>query len=312
MVCQLQNVLWLIAALVSNRSALEVLREKVLHTFPWSQISPSVELSKEPFFRRLLHTTISNNLHQLVSRAHIRVPEARYMFGIVDEFRVLKEGEVFVQITDDNGQKTVVKGPIAITKNPCRHPGDLRVLQAVDNEALYHLYDVLVFPQIGSRPHASEISGSDLDGDEYTVIYGHDLIPTSPNPPPYDYDSGPAPVPLDRVVTRADRLKVILDICEQDNLGRLSNMHLILSDLWGIDSEIAISVAAGLSEELDSVKSGQHPYTAEQIQKINTIIDRSRPDFMQTFGYDEYQSDKILGKSSLYLNDWTHRCILTE
>jgi len=284
-------------SLVSNQSALSVFREKILHVLPWSDISRHPHLSKEPFFRCLLHTTISNNLHQLVTRAHIRVPKARYMFGIVDEYKVLNEGQVFVQITDENGMKTVLEGPIAITKNPCRHPGDLRVLEAVNNASLHHLYDVLVFPQLGSRPHASEISGSDLDGDEYTVIWDSKLVPTSVNPTPYDYDSGPAPTPLNRVVTRDDRLKVILGICEQDNLGRLSIIHLVLADKCGIDSEEAISLAGGLSQELDSVKSGQHPYTSEQINTFNSTAGTTRPDFMQALGYEEYQSDKILGKS---------------
>jgi RNA-dependent RNA polymerase len=293
----LQNILWLISSLVSNQSALSVLQEKVLSVLPWPKISQYPHLSKEPFFRRLLHTTISNNLHHLVTRAHIRVSKARYMFGIVDEYAVLKEGQVFVQITNEDGTNTVLEGPIAITKNPCHHPGDLRVLEAVNNASLYHLYDVLVFPQQGSRPHASEISGSDLDGDEYTVIWDPKLVPTSRNPEPYAYDSGPAPEPLESVVTRSDRLNVILDICEQDNLGRLSNIHLVLVDKFGINSEKAIRLAAGISQELDSVKSGQHPYTPEEINKFSSLAGKTRPDFMQVAGYEEYPSDKALGKS---------------
>lgn len=303
MVYQLRNVLWLITALVSNRSASEVLREKVLRNFSWTQVSHYIQFAKEPFFHRILHTTISNNLHQLVTRAHIRVPQARYMFGVVDEFCVLKHGEVFVQITDDNGEKIVLEGSIAITKNPCRHPGDLRVLKAVNKRELCHLYDVLVFPQQGARPHPSEISGSDLDGDEYTVIWDPDLVPTSSNATPYNYDSGPAPEPLDRVVNRNDRLNVILGICEQDNLGRLSNIHSIITDLYGIDSRKAISLAGALSEELDSVKSGQHPYTSKDIADMNKELVGKRPDFMQTSGYEEYQSNNVLGELNCY---WNH------
>ena len=299
LVFQLQNILWLIASLVSKQSAMSVLREKVLHVLPWSEIAYHPQLLKEPFFCRLLHTTIANNLHQLVTRAHIRVPEARYMFGIVDEYKVLRQGQAFIQITNEDGTKSVLEGSIAITKNPCRHPGDLLVLEAVDNVVLHHLYDVLVFPQQGSRPHASEISGSDLDGDEYTVIWDPKLVPTTSNPLPYDYDSGPAPKPLNRSVTRHDRLKVILDIFKQDNLGRLSNIHLILVDKFGIDSNEAITLAGGLSQELDSVKSGQHPYTSEEIRKIVLTAGKTRPDFMQTPDYEGYPSDKILGKSSI-------------
>jgi hypothetical protein len=99
-------------------------------------------------------------------------------------------------------------------------------------------------------------------------------------------------------VTRDDRLGVIQNICEQDNLGRLSIIHLVLVDQLGIASAAAISLAGGISQELDSVKSGQHPYTQEDIQAINNEADRARPDFMQATDYETYPSTKALGESS--------------
>jgi len=101
------------------------------------------------------------------------------MFGIVDEYAVLEYGQVFVQYTmirenklslskeeeEENSDRTeILIGKVVITKNPCHHPGDLRVFDAVDHPALRHLVDVVVFPQKGHRPHSNEISGSDLDG----------------------------------------------------------------------------------------------------------------------------------------------------
>lgn len=101
------------------------------------------------------------------------------MFGIVDEYGVLEYGQVFVQYTSmrenrldisiederaSAGRCEVRTGKVVITKNPCHHPGDLRVFEAVDHPSLRHLKDVVVFPQKGWRPHSNEISGSDLDG----------------------------------------------------------------------------------------------------------------------------------------------------
>ncbi|CAF1268570.1 unnamed protein product [Adineta steineri] len=87
-----------------------------------------------------------------------------------------------------------------------------------------------------------------------------------------------------------------MDICEQDNLGRLSTIHLVLVDKFGINSHQAVMLAAGISQELDSVKSGQHPYTPEKIKKIISKAGKTRPDFMQSTNYKPYKSKKILGK----------------
>ena len=118
------------------------------------------------------------------------------MFGIVDEYRVLESGEVFVQYSkmkeyklniseerngeneqdddddeeDDKGKCEILQGEVVVTKNPCHHPGDLRVFKAVDRKELRHLKDVIIFPQKGRRPHPNEISGSDLDGSFFFSI----------------------------------------------------------------------------------------------------------------------------------------------
>lgn len=65
------------------------------------------------------------------------------------------------------------------------------ILEAVDVPGLHHLYDCLVFPQKGERPHANEASGSDLDGDLYFVTWDDTLIPPSKRSwTPMDYEPG--------------------------------------------------------------------------------------------------------------------------
>jgi RNA-dependent RNA polymerase len=98
------------------------------------------------------------------------------MFGIVDEHGVLEYGQVFIQYSlirenklerskeNDNNRCQILEGKVVVTKNPCHHPGDLRIFEAVNHSKLLHLKDVIVFPQKGPRPHPNEISGSDLDG----------------------------------------------------------------------------------------------------------------------------------------------------
>ena len=66
--------------------------------------------------------------------------------------------------TIQSDKTIILEQQVVVTKNPCHHPGDIRVFSAIDIPRLRHLKDVIVFPQRGKRPHPTEISGSDLDG----------------------------------------------------------------------------------------------------------------------------------------------------
>ena len=82
--------------------------------------------------------------------------------------------------------ETVVFGQVVVTKNPCSHPGDIRILHAIgendprfnDGEYGYemkqyfrNLVNVVVFPTTGKRPEQNKMSGGDLDGDVYFAIW---------------------------------------------------------------------------------------------------------------------------------------------
>ena len=70
----------------------------------------------------------------------------------------------------------LIKGDVLVTKNPCSNPGDIRKLKAVDCQQLRHLFNVVVFSRKGSQPDQNKMSGGDLDGDVYTVIWDGDLV----------------------------------------------------------------------------------------------------------------------------------------
>ena len=46
----------------------------------------------------------------------------------------------------------ILRGKIIVSRNPCTHPGDVRLLEAVDHPSLRHLVNVIVFPSTGHRP----------------------------------------------------------------------------------------------------------------------------------------------------------------
>ncbi|KAF8021159.1 hypothetical protein BT93_G1554 [Corymbia citriodora subsp. variegata] len=141
----------------------------------------------EPFLSMMLRTFRAAKLSELRTKTRIFLPEGRSMMGCLDETRTLEYGQVFVQFSSrrngqmwdestmfigtDSNQRFVVEGKVVVAKNPCLHPGDVRVLTAIDVPALHHMVDCVVFPQKGKRPHPNECSGSDLDGDIYFVSW---------------------------------------------------------------------------------------------------------------------------------------------
>lgn len=178
----------------------------------------------EPHLRGMLTCIRAAQLWGLREKARIFVPKGRWVMGCLDELGVLEQGQCFIQVstpslencfakhgsrfTKRGNNLQVIKGYVAIAKNPCLHPGDVRILEAVDAPGLHHLHDCFVFPQNGERPHPNEASGSDLDGDLYFVTWDENLIPPSKKSwPPMEYAPAEAKL-LSRKVTSK-----VLDPC---------------------------------------------------------------------------------------------------
>jgi RNA-dependent RNA polymerase len=107
----------------------------------------------EPYLSMLLQTFRASKLLELKTKSRIFIPQGRAMMGCLDETCTLKYGQVFIQASycADDHHKIVVTGTVVIAKNPCLHPGDIRVLHAVDVPDLHHMFDCVVFPQQGQR-----------------------------------------------------------------------------------------------------------------------------------------------------------------
>ena len=128
----------------------------------------------EPYLKSMLSAFRAYQLLKLRTKTHIFVPTAALVMGCLDEKAVLNYGEVFLQLTpaagnfhhlqdgldkypkdfhggDSNIIARVVTGQVVVAKNPCLHPGDVRVLQAVNHPGLRHMVNCLVFPQKGHR-----------------------------------------------------------------------------------------------------------------------------------------------------------------
>lgn len=121
----------------------------------------------EPYILMMLQSYLESQLSDLRSRCRIFVPKGRVLIGCLDETKNLEYGQVYVRITmtkrdfqcskqvfiekDDNTY--ILTGKVVVTKNPCLHPGDVRVLEAVYEVALEERgwVDCIIFPQKGKR-----------------------------------------------------------------------------------------------------------------------------------------------------------------
>ena len=156
-------------------------------------LSAGFKPQTEPHLKAMLSCIRLSQLKDLSSKARIFVEKGRWLMGCLDELGVLEQGQCFIQASTPSLEncftkhgsrfsgmkenKQVIVGTVALAKNPCLHPGDVRILEAVDVPGLHHLVDCLVYPQKGDRPHSNEASGSDLDGDLYFVTWDENLLP---------------------------------------------------------------------------------------------------------------------------------------
>ncbi|MCL7025086.1 hypothetical protein MKW94_007557 [Papaver nudicaule] len=262
---------------------------------------------QEPFLSMMLQTFRAAKLLELRTRTRIFVPKGRSMMGCLDETATLEYGQVFVKFSrlgrsqlcgdsfsmhSGNGpaDTTLVVGKVVVAKNPCLHPGDMRVLQAVDVPALHHMVDCVVFPQKGKRPHPNECSGSDLDGDVYFVCWDQELIPPR-QIEPMDYDASPA-MELNHDVQIEEVEEYFANYMINDSLGVIANTHTAFADKEQLmaESEQCIELAKLFSIAVDFPKTG---VPAEIPPHLRV---KEYPDFMEKLDRPTYESKRVIGK----------------
>lgn len=249
-------------ALVNPRKALEMLTAHIDPNMMTIEIAKLVRegffSEKEPFVMSIMHLWRAWTSKYLKEKARIMINDGAFILGVVDETAQLKGynrkafqnedlPEIFIQVSDpgqnirlassdskvksiegENGNRIIV-GKCIIARNPSLHPGDVRVVNAVDVASLRHHVDVVVFPQTGDRDVPSMLSGGDLDGDDYIVIWDPEFTDNITNDEPAAYTPVPR-VKLDRPVMVEDIQRFFVQYMKNDRLGMIANYHLAWAD----------------------------------------------------------------------------------
>ncbi|KAF6787912.1 RNA-dependent RNA polymerase, partial [Colletotrichum sojae] len=192
-------------------------------------------------------------------------------------------------------ENTLRDGLVVVTRSPALHPGDIQVVQMRTppvGHPLRSLRNCIAFSQFGKRDLPSQLSGGDLDGDLYNIIWDRAAIPKRV----YTAADYPrvTPQPLGRQVERDDMAGWFVDFMKSDVLGMIATRHLILSDqddngTVGVD---CITLSSLHSTAVDFSKTGI-PVNQKEIPKAP----RFRPDFLAPAPpaqlYDRLQIDFI-------------------
>ena len=183
-------------------------------------------------------------------------------------------------------------GKVLITKNPCLHPGDVRCLEAVDIPTLRpFIRNCIVFPVRGSRPHCNEISGSDLDGDQYWVYWGKELT-INGSVTPLAYKSTKTKLQFD--VTSESIVQHILETIGDPKSGIISNTHSTVADKHrdGTNSSECKFLAERFSRAIDAAKTGER-IDMKEVEELQQKWCIGYPTWMMKENKPSYKSTSI-------------------
>ncbi|KAK1596563.1 RNA-dependent RNA polymerase [Colletotrichum navitas] len=255
-----------------------------LPTFIKSLEKYGIDYRQDDFLRAVVESTVLRELRLLKHKARIPVPKGATLFGVMDETGFLKEGEVYVCYDTYKRpgkaptERSLRDGRVLVTRSPALHPGDIQLVNMrtpPPGHPLRNLRNCVAFSQHGQRDLPSQLSGGDLDGDLYNIIWDEQAMPRIT----YKAADYPrvTPEPLGRPVTRDDMANWFVDFMKSDVLGLIATRHLIISDQdqEGTMGESCLKLAELHSTAVDFSKTG---IAVEQ--KNIPKAPRFRPDFL--------------------------------
>ena len=290
-------------------------------------------LTNEPFIQKILLNCLALKIRDLKSKGKIIDNQSASLMGVIDETGTLKHNEVFVRIIKPFSRKEeqdlILEGEVYVTKNPCLHPGDIKILKAVNNEVVYanlsHMINVIVFSSLedenDKRPIQNQISGGDLDGDIYYVSWNKDIIDgiIKRNVAPQEDPKYPicnninyncnhinkseevsgiinSNIMLENTISMNDVILSHINTMKNDLVPLISNLYLAHADndlVHGPFNEKCRMLSDLFIIAIDSQKNGK--FISQDILKQKNLLLQNYPDFLETDSYNNYKSPGILG-----------------
>lgn len=248
----------------------------------------SIDSRDDYFLQNALEHTMLAELRTMKHKARIPIENGYTLYGIMDETRTLLENQIFCRV--DGKVKT---GRVAITRSPALHPGDIQWAVAVDvarDSPLMAIDCCVVFSQFGDRDLPSKLSGGDLDGDLFNVIFETTLLP-SVTYTPAAYKRA-VPIDLYRQMESKDITDWFIKFMKNDNLARTAILHVQLADRYpeGTLHPDCLRLAELHSTAVDFQKTGIEVEMSQMPKPT-----KARPHFMAPDPRLLRDSDKLTG-----------------
>lgn len=199
--------------------------------------SIGINYRKDRFMRSVVEAALLREIRLLKQKARIPISHGVTLFGIMDETNYLEAGEIFITFDktptmachalDLNNRRMLV------TRSPALHPGDIQIATNTippEHHILRQLRNCIVFSQKGARDLPSCLSGGDLDGDTYNIIWDAAAIAGCQcSFPPAEYARA-AQLDIGRPVDKQDMTEFFIKFMATDQLGLIATRHMILAD----------------------------------------------------------------------------------
>ncbi|KAK7947707.1 RNA-dependent RNA polymerase [Apiospora aurea] len=247
-----------------------------------------IDYKKDRFLSAVVESAVLKELRLLKHKARIPIDQGVTLFGICDETQFLDEDEVFITFNKSEAVRAdcmeLDQRQMLVTRSPAMHPGDIQIVTNVippDDHPLRSLQNCIVFSQKGERDLPSQLSGGDLDGDIFSVIWDPGAMNAETLTfEPADYPRTP-PLNIGREVERDDMTEFFVQFMEADQLGESKDP----SALMDLTKETQVQWPT-----LDCKKLAEMASTAVDYSKTGVAVDmtqlrgiksnRFRPDFM--------------------------------
>ena len=229
--------------------------------------------------------------------------------GVIDETNTLEEDQVYIHLiysTEISKINKILNQKVIIYRSPSLYPGDIKILNAVNNPFLEHMVNVVVFSKRGNRPIFNQLSGGDLDGDRYFISYNDDITKnikdTNYEPledPKYsDSEKNNNNIKTEKI-TIEDSINCMIKATSNNLIGQICDNHLSFADESKLKAKDpkCIKLCKLFNQEIDASKTGN--FIDSSILQNEGLIKKKRPDFLSNGIVNKkriYESPGILGK----------------